>query len=355
MTGQALTESFSVQGMALHVDGSVGISTWSPPSAEQSPSEPAAATMTELLRQAAVAMYVAKHSRSGTAAFQVAQDREMHRRLKFTTEFRRAIADDQLIVHFQPKVLLPSGSPSGFEALLRWQHPQRGLLLPADLIHTAEKTALIDKLTAVVLRKALAAVRGWHDAGVLLGVSVNVSPYSLTNPQLLQTVDRLLCEYDLDARWLCLEITEDPLILEDDGGLSALRKLKRRGLLVAIDDFGSGYSSMSYLQRLPADEPKIDRSLIDGLGVHRSLLPARQPAPTDYALVIVRSTIELGHSLGLRVVAEGVDSAETLATLTSLGCDEAQGFLIARPMAADRVLPWVAERRARSTDQPLPA
>jgi len=350
-----LTMSFSVAGMVLHVDASVGISSWSPPAAEQPPGDTADLIMTELLRQADVAMYVAKLSRSGTAAYEIAQDREMHRRLSFISESRRAIEHDQLVVHFQPKVCLPGGEPCGFEALLRWQHPQRGLLLPEELIHSAEKTALIDRLTTVVLRKALAAVREWHAAGIFQGVSVNISPYSLTNPQLLQTVDRLLREYDVDSHWLCLEITEDPLIVDEDGGLSALRELKQRGLRIAIDDFGSGYSSMSYLQRLPADELKIDRSLIDGLGVHRLLLPPRQPAPTDYALAIVQSTIELGHNLGLRVVAEGVDSAETLATLTSLGCDEVQGYLIARPMPADKVLPWLAEHHGRFTEQPVPA
>ncbi len=343
----ALAESFSVHGMTLHVGGSVGISTWSPPSGEQPPAGgTAAATMTELLRQADVAMYAAKQSRSGTAVYDVAQDREIHRRITFISEFRRALDNDELVVHFQPKVRLPSGDTSGLEALLRWQHPKRGLIRPTDLIRTAEKTALIDKLTVVVLRKALAAVREWHDAGRIVGVSVNISPYTLPNPHLVQTVDRLLDEYGLDGRWLCLEITEDVLIVGQDDGLSALKELKKRGLTISIDDFGSGYSSMSYLQRLPADELKIDRSLISGLGHNPPLHHAQSPERADHSLVIVRSTIELGHSLGLRVVAEGVETAETLATLTSLGCDEVQGYVIARPMPGDSVLPWLAEPHA---------
>lgn len=198
-------------------------------------------------------------------------------------------------------------------------------------------------------------MRQWHDAGMFLGVSVNVSPHSLANPQLLHTVDGLLREYDLDGRWLCLEITEDVLLADERGCLSALRQFKQRGVTIAVDDFGTGYSSMSYLQRLPADELKIDRSLIGGLGADVPLRPTAGQVVTDFALVIVRSIIELGHSLGLRVVAEGVETAETLATLISLGCDEVQGNLIARPMPAEQVLPWLAESDAASTAQPLHA
>lgn len=350
-----LTESFAVHGMTLDVDASVGIATWSPPQGERPPSETPATTMTELLRQADVAMYVAKHSRRGTAAYAIGQDYEARRRLTFISELRRAIENDELVVHFQPKICLPSGGPCGFEALVRWQHPDRGLLMPADLIHTAERTSLIDPLTAVVLDKALAAVRQWHDAGVLLGVSVNISPPSLASPQLLHTVDRVLRDYDLAGRWLCLEITEEVLLADEEACLSTLRQLKQRGVTISVDDFGSGYSSMSYLQRLPADELKIDRSLIGGLGANVPLRPIAQPVVTDYALVIIRSTIELGHSLGVRVVAEGVETAETLATLTSLGCDEVQGYLIARPMPADQVLPWLAECHATPSAQPLHA
>ncbi len=352
---QTLAESFAVQGMTLDVDASVGIATWSPPPGQRPLTETPAATMTELLRQADVAMYVAKHSRRGAAAYELEQDHEARRRLTVISELRRAIDCDELVVHFQPKIRLTSGGASGFEALVRWQHPERGLLPPADLIQTAERTSLIGPLTAVVLGKALAAVRQWHDAGMFLGVSVNVSPHSLANPQLLHTVDGLLREYDLDGRWLCLEITEDVLLADERGCLSALRQFKQRGVTIAVDDFGTGYSSMSYLQRLPADELKIDRSLIGGLGADVPLRPTAGQVVTDFALVIVRSTIELGHSLGLRVVAEGVETAETLATLISLGCDEVQGYLIAHPMPADQVLPWLAESDAASTAQPLHA
>ena len=347
-----LAESFTVQGMTLDVDGSVGIATWSPPLGERLLSEPPEATMTELLRQADVAMYVAKQSRRGTAAYEVAQDDKARRRLTFISELRRAMDSDELVVHFQPKICLPSGGPSGFEALVRWNHPERGLLPPAELIHTAEKTSLIDPLTTVVLDKALGAVRQWHDAGMHFAVSVNVSPHSLANPQLLHTVDRLLREYALDGRWLSLEITESALVVDEEGSLSALRQLKERGVTIAVDDFGTGYSCMSYLQQLPADELKIDRSLIDGLRASVPLRPSGHSVPTDSALIIVRSTIELGHSLGLRVVAEGVETAETLATLTSVGCDEAQGYLIARPMPAERVLSWLTESHAASVAQP---
>ncbi len=326
----------------MDINGSVGISSWSPSSPDP---ENAAAVeiMTELLRQADVAMYVAKQARSGTARYEPVQDHEARRRLTFISELRRAIDSEELVVYFQPKISLVSGSPSGLEALVRWQHPERGLIGPGDFIPTAERTSLIDSLTEVVLDKALAAVRQWHDADVLLGVSVNVSPHSLTNRQLVHTVDRLLHRYDLEPRWLCLEITEEVLLVDDDGALFLLREMQQRGVLIAIDDYGSGYASMSYLQRLAADELKIDRSIVGGLAAQEPS-PVQQRSAADYGLVIVRSTIEMGHSLGLRVVAEGVESAETMATLTAAGCDEAQGYLIARPMPAHDVLPWLRTR-----------
>ena len=338
----SLTENFAIHDLRMDINGSVGISSWSPSSPDP---ENAAAVeiMTELLRQADVAMYVAKQDRSGTARYEPVQDHEARRRLTFISELRRAIDSDELVVYFQPKISLASGSASGLEALVRWQHPERGLIGPGDFIPTAERTSLIDSLTEVVLDKALAAVRQWHDADVLLGVSVNVSPHSLTNRQLVHTVDRLLHRYDLEPRWLCLEITEEVLLVDDDGALFLLREMQQRGVLIAIDDYGSGYASMSYLQRLAADELKIDRSIVGGLGAQEPS-PVQQRSAADYGLVIVRSTIEMGHSLGLRVVAEGVESAEAMATLTAAGCDEAQGYLIARPMPADDVLPWLRTR-----------
>jgi len=334
-----LREGFTVEGMSFGIGSSVGIASWTPSRSQSHDGN--AEVMTELLRKADVAMYAAKQSRRGTAAYEIGLDHEARRRLTFITELRRAIVEDQLVVHFQPKVCLPSGEPCGFEALVRWDHPERGLIAPADFMATAEKTTYIDQLTATVLDKALTAVRQWHDAGMLLGVSVNVSPYSLTD-QLVQVVDRALRVHHLDGAWLCLEITEELFIVDDAAAQSVLRDLKQRGITISIDDFGSGYSSMSYLQRLPADELKIDRSLVSGL---RPQLPARVPphrAQDDYGLVIVTSTIEMAHSLGLRVVAEGVDNTETLALLISAGCDQAQGYLIARPMPSEAVLSWLA-------------
>jgi diguanylate cyclase (GGDEF)-like protein len=351
---QALAESFTVQGVSVNVEASAGIATWPPPPSARPPRGTSAVTMSELLRQADVAMYTAKESRSGTAAYEIGQDHEARRRLTFSA-LRRAINHDQLVVHFQPKTSLSSGAPCGFEALVRWQHPERGLLPPAEFIGTVEQTSLIDQLTEVVMEKALAAVRQWHDAGIRLGVSVNVSPYSLSSPRLLDTVDRLLDEYAVDGRWLCLEITEDVLLVDDAESLSALHKLKRAGVTIAIDDFGSGYSSMSYLQRLPAEELKIDRSLIGGLCALPESGTALQPVPADYAYVIVRSTIELGRSLGLRVVAEGVETVDALATLSSMGCDEVQGYLIAKPMPAESVLPWIATFHPIAVPQQLHA
>ena len=251
---------------------------------------------------------------------------------------------DELVVHFQPKLDLATGAPSGVEALVRWQHPERGLLAPVHFIPTAEQTSLIDSLTETVLDKSLDAVQNWHASGLLVGVSVNVSPHSLTNSHLLRTVDRLLDLYGLDGHWLCLEITEEVFLGDDDGALSVLRDLKQRGVTIAIDDFGSGYSSMSYLQRLPADELKIDRSLVAELGKAHPRRRTEQPVPVEYGPVIVRSIIEMGHRLGLHVVAEGVETPDMLATLTSAGCDEAQGFVIARPMPAESVLAWLVGR-----------
>ena len=339
---RALAESFTVEGLRLDIGGSVGFSTWAPPTVAPGAVTPTA-TMTELLRQADVAMYVAKQSRCGTALYGVGQDRDARLRLTFIGELREAISHDQLIVHFQPKLCLATGVPSGVEALVRWQHPERGLLAPGHFIPIAEQTSLIDSLTETVLDKALRAVQSWHAAGVLVGVSVNVSPQSLTSSQLLHTVDRLLQAHAVDGRWLCLEITEDVFVGDDDGALLILRELKERGVTIAIDDFGSGYSSMSYLQRLPADELKIDRSLIAGLGVHRPMDSNAQPSPAGCGLVIVRSIIEMGHSLGLQVVAEGVETPEVLTMLDSAGVRPGPG-LSDRPADAVRVGLGMARR-----------
>ena len=338
----ALAEGFTVQGMDLHVGGSVGVSA-RPRLSQPHGSDP---DLSELLREADVAMYVAKTSGYGAAAYEPGQDLEARRRLTFISELREAIDHDQLVVHFQPKVVLSSGAPRGFEALVRWQHPERGLLTPEDFIGTAMRSSLIDALTGVVLDQALGAVRTWHDAGHLLGVSVNITPQSLGSRDLLDTVDRLLGRYQLAGKWLCLELIEDAVLDKDDIALGLLRELKQRGVTIAIDDFGSGYTSMSYLHRLPADELKIDRALVAELS---GGYPTGATLLADFGPVIVRSTIEMGHSLGLRVVAEGVETAQTLDTLRDAGCDEAQGNFIARPMPGEDVVAWLTERISAPT------
>jgi EAL domain-containing protein (putative c-di-GMP-specific phosphodiesterase class I)/GGDEF domain-containing protein len=251
-------------------------------------------------------------------------------RLDLLSALGKAISGGQLRLHYQPIIDLPSRSVRGFEALVRWQHPDRGLVSPGEFIPLAEQSGLIVPLTEWVLTEAIRQCRTWNAAGVQVGVSINVGAKALTGgSRLPRLTARLLDQYRMDPAKVTLEVTESEMMSDPVSSIAVLRELKALGVRVEIDDFGTGYSSLSYLQQLPIDGVKIDRSFIT---------PLRDDTATA---AIVRAAIELSHALGLDAVAEGVEDDALLKLLTSMGCDSAQGFSIARPMAANDVPAWV--------------
>jgi diguanylate cyclase (GGDEF)-like protein len=316
-----LLQPFTVEGTRLHVGVSIGVATAPVP----------AATVTELLRCADVAMYAAKASREGVRAYVPDPQAGTGDRLHTMEELRTALeAEDQLAVHLQPQVDLADGRVIGTEALVRWHHPTRGLLSPADLLPAAEQAGLLRPLSTAVLELALsAAARWWTDHRV--PVSVNLSAADVTDLDLPAKVGQALARHGLPAAALTLELVEDTLVSDPGRGRAVLGELRRIGVRTSIDDYGTGYSSLAYLRTLPADELKLDRSLIQDVG--------RDPR----AAAIVRHTVALAHDLGLTLVAEGVEDADTGAALAALGCDVAQGYAIARPMPVEAFLGWLRE------------
>lgn len=319
---KALERPFEIQGRALDVAASIGIATY-----------PQHADSTEtLLRRADIAMYVAKRSRRAFATYATEHEQSGTSRLALMAELRRGIGNGELRLHYQPIVSMRSAAVVGMEALVRWQHPQRGLVPPDEFISVAEQTGLIQPLTHWVLRRALQDCRGWHDRAQAVPVAVNISMRNLLDPELPAVIAEMLQKFGAEATWLRLEITES-VIMADPGRIShTLEGLRALGIGLSIDDFGSGYSSLAYLHRLPVDEIKIDKSLIR---------PVRADADSR---AIVRAAVELAKSLRLRSVGEGIEDEETMGALGSLGCDAGQGYYIARPMPVSDSVRWLLSR-----------
>ncbi len=305
----ALGTPFLVDGLSLDVDVSIGVAVCGE----------GAADVGTLLRQADIAMYAAKESQDGVGVYDPLSDGNDRSRLVLLSELRRGLADGELVVHYQPKVALDSGRVVGVEALVRWQHPVRGLLAPVDFLGAVERTALIEPVTDAVLDLALAQVHAWSAEGFQVPVAVNLSARSLARPDLLGRVLQRLQAHDVPADLLRLEITESALLAEPTRAREVLRRLHAAGVRISIDDFGTGYSSMGHLKHLPVDELKIDRSYV-----------AEMVASAEDA-ALVRSVVDLGHELGMTVVAEGVEDAATAGALTDLRCDVGQGYLFCRP------------------------
>jgi diguanylate cyclase (GGDEF)-like protein len=317
-----LTAPFSVEGVRVHVGASIGVATAPVPAAD----------VTDLLRCADMAMYEAKTARAGVCAYVPDPSGGTGDRLRTMEELREALTAGQLLVHLQPQVGLADQRVVGTEALVRWQHPTRGLLSPADLLPAAEQAGLLHPLADTVLELALtAAARWWPTAAV--PVSVNLAAANVSDLDLPQKVAGALARHRLPAAALTLELVEDTLMIDPDRGRRVLGELRALGVRTSIDDYGTGYSSLAYLRRLPADELKLDRSLTRDLDT--------DPA----AAAIVEHTVALAHALGLSLVAEGVEDETTAAVLTGLGCDVAQGYAIARPMPVEEFLTWLAAER----------
>ena len=316
---ERLRAPFEIEGVSLDGEASIGVVLYPHDGTDSD----------TLLRRGEIAMYRAKSRQADYARYSAEHDHHSPARLGLIGELRGAIEAGQLVLHYQPKVDLQSGRVSGCEALVRWEHPELGLLRPSAFVPMAESTSLIRPLTRSVLEQALADVDAWRARGVELSVAVNLSARCLNDPAFPTTVRELLAAARVPPARLALELTESAIMADPALTAAVLDELHRMGVALSVDDFGTGYSSLAYLQQLPVEEIKIDRSFVMAMAQETSA-------------VIVRSTIELGRNLGLRVVAEGVEDDDVMAQLRELGCPVVQGYAISPPLPAAAFLEWMS-------------
>ncbi|WP_380176299.1 putative bifunctional diguanylate cyclase/phosphodiesterase [Kineococcus sp. DHX-1] len=329
----ALHEAYGLDGVQVRARASIGVSVLLASTAE----------LSTLLRQADVAMYHAKTRHLGSFAYVADVDEfASGERLETAEMLRAAIEDRRMVLHYQPKVDVASGAVDSVEALVRWQHPRRGLLFPDAFLSVVEAAGLMEAMTQAVLEQALDQAAAWAAAGRPLSVAVNLSASSLGDATLPDRLCAMLLERGLPARLLEIEITEDFLMADRVRVQGILDGLRRRGIRVAVDDYGTGYSSLAYLRELPIDDLKLDKSFLSDL------------TDDPRALAIVRSTIGLAHSLGLRLVAEGVEDEATRRELAAAGCDVVQGWLYAKALPAADLEDWLLRHDAGLDGAPEP-
>ncbi len=309
-----LSVPIDLDGISVQVVASIGIALFP----DHGPDARA------LVRSADTAMYTAKRSGAGPTVYDSSQYRSTLDKLTIFTELREAIENDELRLHYQPKLDLRTDTITGVEALIRWQHPHRGLLGPDEFLSVAESTGLIDPLTNWVLSAAVTQWMRWSESGVHLDLAVNVSARNLLNRAFFDHLTEQIARCDI-ARHLILEITETAVMSEPERAAHRLADVRKLGVRISMDDFGAGYSSLTQLRQLPLDELKIDRLLV------------RDIATNDLDVAVMETIVALGHRLSLRVVAEGIEDADTLGVVRRLGCDEVQGYFVARPMSAQNL------------------
>lgn len=321
---KALETPLAIDGQSMDVAASIGIALY-PAHGDDAAS---------LLRAADVAMYTAKRNKGGFAIYESGHDERRQEHLTLLGELRNAVETDELVIHYQPKVTIEGRAVSAVEALVRWNHPTRGFVPPSSFIPFAEQTGYISAITRWVLRRAIRQCGEWHRKGLQLRVSINISARDLrAGDALVVDVAAALRAEDVPAALLCLEITESGLMDDPGSAQATLRRIRDLGVATSIDDYGTGYSSLAYIKQLPVTELKIDRAFVSGMEAdHRNA-------------AIVRSTIELGHNLGLVVVAEGVETDHELAELQRFGCDIAQGYRFAKPMGPSDLEAWLAAQK----------
>jgi len=322
---EALLEPFALDDILVHADASMGIAAF-----------PAHGESAEtLLQRADVAMYQAKTEKTGYEVYDSQRDVNTRDRLQLAGELRRALsADEQVTLYFQPQIDLSTGTVGSVEALVRWAHPERGVLPPGAFLGTAESGGLMRRLTRYVLHRAVAQAAAWRDQGLDLRIAVNLSASDLADPTLADEIGELLAEHGLEGEALKLELTESDVMSHPERAVATMTELHALGCTLALDDFGTGHSSLAHLKRLPVDELKIDRSFVMRL----------DEDPDD--LAIVRAATGLARDMRLTVVAEGVETEQVLGQLTELGCQSAQGYLIAKPLPEPTLLAWLADRAA---------
>jgi diguanylate cyclase (GGDEF)-like protein len=332
----ALRMPFTLAGISLHVGASVGIAVF-PDHAEDAGT---------LLRHADVAMYEAKRGRTGHEVYASEGDHHSRDRLELAGEVRRALAQDELALHYQPVADLRTGALVGVEALVRWRHPERGLLAPGAFLPVIEHTEVMREVSHRVLAMAICQAGAWFRQDREWRVAVNLSASDLLDRALVDDVSALLRRYGTPARRVTLEVTESVLMTDPARAMEVLSELRALGVHLALDDFGTGWSSLTHLQRMPVDEIKIDRSFVAAMATDAS------------SAAIVSSTVDLAHALGLRVVAEGIEDEATWTRLRTVGCDAAQGYYLAKPLAPGELeaqIDAIAERSRAASDHPVPA
>ena len=315
---RCIEQPIECEGQCLDVGASIGIARF--PEHGDKPDT--------LISRADVAMYLAKAANSEFAYYDANHHGAHQEQLSLLGELRRAVERNELRVYFQPKIDLRSGQTKGVEALVRWMHPSRGIVPPIEFMPFAERTGFVRTVTRFVLETALTRCGEWLEQGMRLQVSVNISVRDLQNTDLPDIVEALLSKCAVPPELVCLEITESSFMENPQRALQTLGRLRALGIRLSIDDFGTGFSSLAYLRKLRVHEIKVDRTFI-----------AAMEEGDD--MVIVRSTVELAHNLGLTVVAEGIEDERSLARLRAMGCDEAQGFFMSRPLPEDRLIEWL--------------
>ena len=319
----ALERPFVVRGVTVQLEASVGIALCPDHGAD----------VGTLVQRADVAMYDAKRQQGHIRVYDAGRDPYSPARLQRVSELRDALVNDELVLHYQPKISVAGGEVTGVEALVRWQHPRHGLLAPDEFLPLAERTGLMGDLTRWVVDAALAQARAWQDEGIEVPIAINLAAANIFDSALPDVVAERLAHYGVPGSRLTCELSEHTVMGDPRRAGEVLERLRALGVRLSLDDFGTGHSSLSYLKRLPLDELKIDRAFVSGI------------VGDDHDALIVRSTIDLARNLGLEVVAEGVEGADVMARLRSLRCDEAQGFHLSRPLPADELVEWLCERR----------
>ncbi|HTE14944.1 MAG TPA: EAL domain-containing protein [Burkholderiales bacterium] len=316
----SIREPFAVNDACLEISASIGVAFYPEDGVDAS----------TLLRRGDIAMYMAKKSRSGYALYRAEDDLHTVRRLDLLNELRSAIRTRQIVVHYHPKVDLKENRVCGLEVLCRWPHPRHGMVPPDEFVRLAEMGDLIKPLTALIIDEALAQWVRWAKQNSRFKLAINLSPRNLVDDAIVVDMIDALKRHGVPAEFVELEVTEGAFLLDPERALALLGRLRALGLTLSIDDFGTGFSSLAYLRRMPISALKIDKSFVLGM------------AENAADKTIVNSTINLAHNLGLSVIAEGVETAALRDILVSLGCDIGQGYWFARPMPADDVLPWCA-------------
>ncbi|MBV8544550.1 MAG: EAL domain-containing protein [Acidobacteria bacterium] len=318
----SLQQPFVVEGQVLEVGASIGIALYPQHGSDAR----------TLMRRADVAMYATKQSNAGFTFHERDEpESRVPDQLSLVVEMRTAIERNEFELYYQPKRHLHSGLVTRVEVLIRWNHPRRGLLMPVSFVPIAERTGLIKPMTDWILDKALQQCREWQDAGAPIHVAVNVSAKSLLEETLPSKVQSLLDKWNIDPRFLKIEITESSIMADPAHALAIMSMLQSMGVRLSVDDFGTGYSSLTHLRQLPIDEIKIDKAFVLGM------------LTSDADAAIVRTVIDLAHNLGKQVCAEGVEDAETLRRLEEMGCDLAQGYYISHAVPAAALMTWLTE------------